>query len=97
MRLIDAVCGLASFHDDDVLFAREPWTAESETIVLRMPPDGKPEDDYDRRSADAEARGFSDFMWVCLIRESFADWLARSDVSREEKCARIIYYAINDA
>ena len=96
MKLIDAVCGLAALHGDDVLFAREPWTAESETIVVRMDDEDSPDDAYRAREADAIAHGYSDFMWVYLIRESFGDWLAASDVSREEKCARIIRYAAND-
>ncbi len=95
MTLIEAICDLDALSDDVVIYVREPWERESECVLLEM----------DAESADvpdqevAEARGFSYFLEVLIIREVFDGWsgnLGRTPTP-EELCDRVIHYAMHDA
>lgn len=90
MKLIDVVGGLASFDSQSAIFASEPWTADCEAFVApesKMPPDS------------LERLKMKYFLEVFIARDFLDDWTASVEKfpTLEEKCARLIHYAINDA
>jgi len=92
--LIEAIRDLGSLDEDATLYVREPWTADSETIAVVEP------SDFDGRIPPPEARGgCTYFLEVSIAREVMEGWLSNIDAAPplEQRCARVIHYAIFDA
>jgi hypothetical protein len=93
MKLIEAISDLASLDDDHTIYAAEPWTPDSEVVLAEQPEGGRdlPE--------EAKRLGMEYFLEVFIARDFLEDWLVglETEPTLEEKCQRIIEYAINDA
>jgi hypothetical protein len=96
VKLIELVGHLAELDDEDTIYAREPWTEDSDAMVAREDPDRKP---YGIPLEAAEA-GLAYFLEVFIARDEVLEgWIA----SLDEKptltaiCQQLIYYATYDA
>jgi len=92
MPLIDVIRNLESFDEDGAICAAKPWTEKSQAIVVV---------DLGARGLPAEAQklGLEYLLDVFIARNFLEDWCAGLDMEPtiQEKCARIIKYAITDA
>lgn len=89
MTIGDAVNELVHLGDDDIVFAREPFTAESEAVVLA------PE-----TAGDGTTWGeFNYLLEVAIIREVLEAWsnAVEAAVSPSEATRVVIHYALHDA
>ena len=89
MTLSDVIRELASFHDEDDIYAREPWTKDSEAVVVRGEAHGEA----------AIQQGLMGFMRVWMAREHLEGWfqVAQEQPSLAEQCERLIHYSKFDA
>ncbi len=90
MTLQDALNGLDKLDDDDVIFARRPWTAESEAEIGRF-------DASSRIPAEQTSRSLEYFLEVFVAREDVLDGIEAYSLTPAERNALIIYYAEFDA
>jgi hypothetical protein len=92
MTLIQAVQNLETLNNESTIYAAQPWTANSVVIVAPEPESGG-------LPAEAEKQGLKYFLEVFIARDFLEDWKANLDAepSPQEKCARLIQYAITDA
>jgi hypothetical protein len=81
-----------SDHDDEMtIYAKEPWTCDSEALLSRESGvAGVPE---------GTASDAAYFIEVCVAKEFLEGWRARRrrTATAKEQCERLIQYAINDA
>lgn len=93
MRTLAAVVNdLESLDSDATIYVAEPWTGESRTLVEFEPAaGGLPE--------AAVRDGLKYFLEVFVARDFLADWLTSlsQQPTAEERCERLIRYAVNDA
>lgn len=93
-RLADIIARLSEFDDEDTIYASEPWTDDSDAIVLpyREEDDGEPH-------PEATDAGLAYFIEINLAEEFIEDWIA--SLSHEPSASaireRLIQYVINDA
>jgi hypothetical protein len=90
-RLVQLVSNLRTVDQESVIYAREPWTKNSEAIVAYEP-------DISRMPPKVD--GFSYFLEVLGASEFLEGWLTNyfdREPTAEEKCARLIEYAKRDA
>jgi hypothetical protein len=93
MKLIQIVGDLPSFDTDDTestIYASEPWNTDCEATVApesKMPP------------SVLERLKMKYFLEVFVARDFLDDWTASLEKAPtlEERCARLIHYAIYDA
>jgi hypothetical protein len=92
MKLIEIVGDLASFDGEHTIYASEPWTAHCEAIVASAP-------QSKTLPPVVERFKMKYFLEMIIARDFLDDWTASLENSPtlEEKCARLIDYAINDA
>ena len=92
MTLLEIIGDLESFDNEGIICARKPWTENSEAIVIVEP-------QARRLPAEAERLGMDYFLDVFIVREFLEDWTANLDAepTLQQKCSRIIKYAITDA
>jgi hypothetical protein len=92
MQLSEVVRRLASWDQEGTIYVAEPWTSESAAIIAKEPESGEvPE--------PAAREGLKYFLEVFLAREFLEGWestLGRTPTD-EERCERLIRYAIDDA
>ncbi|WP_316214991.1 hypothetical protein [Bradyrhizobium sp. SZCCHNR2035] len=89
MRLLDAISDLSNLNDNDTIFARKPWTHQSEACVAPL----------DRESRVPEAikkLGLDYFLEVSVANEILAVFGERTPTI-DEVCELILFYAENDA
>jgi len=93
-KLIKLIERLDELEDEDTIYAREPWTEDSDAMVV---PD--PEPDPDAMPPEAVEAGMTYFLEVFLAREVVEGWTASlsEKPSLTATCRRVIAYAINDA
>jgi len=92
MKLGDVLSRLASLDQDATIYAAEPWMYESPAVVATEPDSGGiPE--------EAASRGFKYFLEVSLAGDFLEGWEATlvETPNTQERCDRIIRYAIDDA
>ena len=89
MTLIEALVSRDQFSHEDIFFVEEPWTLHSKIQVVIMDVDG-------RTTIEMDSRTYLYFLEIFLINEFFED-LEDQNINFEEKCQRVISYAINDA
>jgi hypothetical protein len=91
MNIMEVVQNLYRLNQEHTIYAKEPWHAGSEAAVVMEPSDSlvpKP----------LGEKGFSYFLDVSIAGEFLADlphvepWL-----TLEQRCNRLISYAVNDA
>ena len=89
MKLIEIVRDLGSFDSEEDIYASEPWTAGCEAIVT-------PESNM---SSAVERLNMKYFLEVFIARDFLNAWSASLEdaPTLQEKCARLIQYAIHDA
>lgn len=90
--LIDIVKSYKDLSEVDTIYAQEPWTERSLALVATEPSSGGlPE--------DAKKLGLRYFLEVSVANEFLVDWCQslKREPALEEKCQRLILYAINDA
>ena len=90
--LIDIVTKLGALDPDATIYVADPWTCESLAVVDVEPASG----------GLPEAASGSDlkyFLEVFVARDFLADWEATLDKqpTDQERCERLIRYAVNDA
>lgn len=92
MRLIDIVERLASVDQEATIYAAAPWTTASNALVAPEPSSGG-------IPREAAAAGLKYFIEVAIAREFLDGWVSNLDdaPSPQEKCERLIQYAITDA
>jgi hypothetical protein len=92
MKLIEAIRDLDPLDDETTIYAAEPWTENSEAIVIRGLDSG-------RLPADAEKLGLNYLLEVFIAREVLEDLesFLGAPPTLQQKVARVIEYAINDA
>jgi hypothetical protein len=94
VRLADIIARLSEFDIDDIIYALEPWTEDSDAIVLP-----EREEDDGRPSPEATEAGLTYFLEISLARELVEGLIATSsdEPSASAVRERLIQYAINDA
>lgn len=92
MKLIEAIRDLDSLDEESTIYAAEPWTENSEAIVAREP-------EVRGLLSEAERLGLKYFLEVFIASEVLEGWMSNLDAqpTLQQKCARLIKYAITDA
>ncbi len=92
MTLIEIIRDLESFDNEGIICAVKPWTENSKAIVVVEP-------EARRLPTEAANLGMEYFLDIFVVREFLEDWTASLDTqpTLQEKCARLIQYAIDDA
>jgi hypothetical protein len=92
MRLIDIVADLKTYDEELTIYAKEPWSCDSEAVLAREPDAVEP-------PPEAAAIGAVYFIEVFVANEFLDGWRANQQrsVTTKEQCERLIQYAINDA
>jgi hypothetical protein len=92
MTLVEIIRDLESFDSEGIICAKKPWTEDSQAIVVVEP-------QARRLPAGAEKLGMDYFLDVFVARDFLEDWRANLDAepTLQQKCARLIKYAITDA
>jgi hypothetical protein len=91
-KLIDVIAALESLDQDATIYVAEPWSSESPAVVEVEPPSGG-------LPQVAAQEGLKYFLEVFVARDFLADWKLERDrlPSVQERCERLIRYAVNDA
>jgi hypothetical protein len=92
MNLLEAIRDLDSLDEGSTIWAAEPWTEDSEVVVEPEPDSGVP-------PPEARGLGLKYFLEVFLVRDFLQGWTRNLDAepTLQEKCAKLIQYAITDA
>lgn len=92
MKLIEAIRDLDILDEEGTIHASQPWAENSEAIVAHEPESGGLPD-------EAEQLGLIYFLDVFIARDFVESWMASLDAqpTLQQKCARLIEYAITDA
>ena len=92
MTLLKVIQELNTLDQESTIYAAKPWAENSIAIVLPEPVD----EDIPQK---ANELGLKYFIEVFIAHEFLTDWEMKLDKKPNihEKCARLIYYAINDA
>ena len=83
---------LDSLNEASTIYASEPWAQDSQVVVA-------PEPDAGGLPAEAKGLGLKYFLEVLLARDCLEGWATnlKREPTLQEKCARLIQYAITDA
>ena len=92
MTLIEAIRDLDSLDGEATIYAAEPWAENSKVIVAAEPEAGG-------LPTEAAKLGLKYFLEVFITRDFLEGWKTNLDTEPtiQEKCARIVKYAITDA
>ncbi len=92
MKLGDVIDRLAECDSEDTIYAAEPWTEQSEAIVLREPDTGG-------LPSEALDNDMKYLLEVSIARDFIKDWISflKEHPAPSVLCQRVIEYAINDA
>ena len=92
MKLIDVITQLKSLDESLTIYAEAPWQKDSTAMVRPEPDDGS-------LPPDASKLGCTYFLEVSIARDFLDDWSGQlsSEPTQDQKCLRVIEYAINDA
>ncbi|HJY78931.1 MAG TPA: hypothetical protein VKE95_19975 [Burkholderiales bacterium] len=86
------IASLSTFDREDTIYAAEPWTADSEAMVVREP-------DAGGVPQAASEKGMTYFIEIFIAHDFLDGWQQNETraLSSEEQCAGLIHYAIYDA
>jgi hypothetical protein len=87
MTLLEAIEKLSSFNQSYTIYAAQPWTAESQTIVA-------PEPEAGGFPVEAGTENLEYFLEIFIANEILE---SSQTAPPTEKCARLIQYAKTDA
>jgi hypothetical protein len=92
MTLIEIIRDLDSFETEGIICAMRPWNEDSQAIVVVNP-------QARRLPAEAEKLGMDYFLEVFIARDFLQGWRSNLDAepSLQQKCGRLIEYALTDA
>jgi len=90
MTLIEAIRDLEKHEAEATIYAAKPWNEDSLALVAFEPNDG---------TLPVGAENLSYFLEVFVARDFLEDWIPSVDEepTLQDRCARLIQYAINDA
>lgn len=88
--LIELIGQIDAMDAEDVIVAKPEWHRGSDARIVRLT------DDY-RVPEETTQLGYRYFLEVDVIRQVLGEFHGRFDVTLEEKCDRIIHYAVYDA
>jgi hypothetical protein len=90
--LLNAVQNLDSFDAEFTIYAAKPWTSTSKAMVAL-------ESDSGNEPSEANALGLHYFLEIYIAQDFLESWVSslKHTPTIEEKCARLIKYAISDA
>ncbi|WP_315728978.1 MULTISPECIES: hypothetical protein [unclassified Bradyrhizobium] len=89
MRLSDAISSLSNLDDNAVIFARKPWTRQSDAYVAPL--------DHDFRVPETIKKlGLDYFLEVNIAKEVLEVFGERMPTA-DQVCDLILFYAENDA
>jgi hypothetical protein len=91
MKLIELVRDLDALDERSTIYASQPWAETSEAIVAYEPEAGG-------MPAEAQPLGLKYFLEVFIARDFIKGWAANCDTqpTLQQKCARLIAYAVSD-
>jgi hypothetical protein len=91
IRLRDVIGEINSFEKLDTIYAREPWTTESDAIVVRDPDEGDP--------PEPGPLGLKYFLEVFITLEVIEGLMNNINYTPtlDQICETVIYYATYDA
>ncbi|WP_159990768.1 hypothetical protein [Pelistega ratti] len=84
MNLYEIIKNIDNYNVEDTIFSEEPWNIYSPSIVIH--------EDENKPSTYVHKKYF---LEIFLVKELLDD--LPKELSLEEKCNRIIHYAINDS
>lgn len=92
MTLIEIIRDLEALDGESTIYAAAPWIENSNAIVASEAQGGG-------LPTEAAQLGLKYFLEVFIAREFLEDWSTslQAEPTLQEKCARLIQYAINDA
>lgn len=92
ITLFEAVENLDTLDNESTIYAAQPWAPSSVAVVAPEPVSGG-------LPPEAEQQALKYFLEVFIARNFLEDWSANLDAqpTLQEKCARLIQYAITDA
>ena len=90
--LLEVISELDALDRESTIYASKPWAKDSTALVVQEPESG---------GLPLEARdlGLDYFLEVFVASDFLEDWIANLNAkpSAEQKCRRLIAYAVNDA
>ena len=92
MRIVDIVADLADHNEELTIYAKKPWSCDSEAVLAHEP-------DAGGLPPEAAAIGAVYFIEVFVANEFLDGWRASQPRSTtvEEQSERLIRYALDDA
>jgi hypothetical protein len=92
MTLIEVINNLETLDQESTIYASEPWTEDSTALIATEPEEGG-------IPSNAAKLGLKYFLEVFVARDFIEDWMASLDAkpTPQEKCSRLIQYAVKDA
>jgi hypothetical protein len=88
--LIGILNKLGDLDEASIVYASEPWTMTSQSVVASEPEEGG-------LPSAALGIGASYFLEVAIVKELLEDWPSDWPSTAQAKCQRVIDYALNDA
>lgn len=88
--LIELIGKVDQMDPEDVICAKREWRPDSEARAFRLTEDL-------RVPEDAKTAGYEYFLEVDVIRQVLEEFAGNPNASLEQKCQRVIHYAIYDA
>lgn len=90
MTLLEITAQLGELDRESTIYAAKPWSPQSVAIVAAEPQGGGVP------IATAQ-QSMAYFLEIFIAQDFLEDWPATSKKSVQERCQRLIDYAINDA
>jgi hypothetical protein len=92
MTMLEVVRSLDFLDEESTIYASEPWTENSKVVVA-------PEPEAGGVPLGAQEGDMKYFIEVFVARQFLEGWRENLDVepTLQEKCVRLIQYAITDA
>ena len=84
MNLVDTLLNIIQFSDEDIIFVEEPWTLQAQVKIISI-------DETEQTKIYINGR-----IYIFQRYSLFEDF-EEQNMTFQEKCERILEYAINDA
>lgn len=94
MTLLELLAHATDWADDDTtIYAEKPWRCGSEAMLVSPSPETT-------EPIEQDGRSYVYFLETFIAREFMEGWEASqegSEASADQRCERLIGYAVNDA